>query len=73
MGKNLYETPRDKAKWNRNVEPLHPVKKNNKTSRSKRLEQLKDRFAKQQKNKEIFAGIHWINPVKNTKMRIADL
>lgn len=51
MGKNLYETPRDKAKWNRNVEPLHPVKKNNKTSRSKRLEQLKERFAKQQKNK----------------------
>ena len=46
MGKNLYETPRDKDKWNRNVEPLHPVKSNNKTSRSKRLEQLKDRFAK---------------------------
>lgn len=51
MGKNLYEKPRDKAKWNRNVEPLHPVKSNNKTSRSKRLEQLKDRFAKQRKNK----------------------
>lgn len=49
MGKNLYEKPRDQDKWHREMEGSHHTQEFSGPSKTDRLNQLKDRFKKQQK------------------------
>ena len=50
MGKNLYETPRDKNKWNTsNQTKDRSVNLGNENEKKSRLEELKSRYKKNHK------------------------
>lgn len=52
MGKNLYETPRDRNKWQNNEKDANlSFSEQHEDNKAKRLDQLKARFAKQKKKK----------------------
>lgn len=53
MGKNLYETPRDKAKWNLNKKTSY-VSNDQQSAEEKRkahIRELKEKFARENKSK----------------------
>lgn len=52
MGKNIYETPRDRNKWNTGHDRVDKHPMSSIEEPSDRLEMLKKRFSKQQNKKK---------------------